>query len=60
MTSTVSVSPPTSSVTGTEWIVAASTVMPLRTSFLNPSSSNDDLVGASRQRRDAPVTLSRR
>ncbi len=40
-TCTVSVKPPTSSVTATERVVADSTVMPLRTSFLKPSSSNE-------------------
>jgi hypothetical protein len=39
-TCTVSESPPTSSVTGSDRVTAASTITPLRKSLLNPSSSN--------------------
>ena len=56
VTCTVSLSPPTSSVTGTDRVVAASTMMPPRTSRLKPSSSNAMDAGR-RKPGNTPITF---
>src|SRR5687768_13496031 len=61
-TCTVSERPPTSKVTATDRVVAASTITPLRTRRLNPSSSNEisyvpDGSAGMRQSPSVPLTV---